>query len=667
MFIYTGCSDSDEEEKPQSITLSVDKNDLKSNGSETVTFSVKADGKDITNNTKTRIIYKEENTQLSGNTYSTNIPGTYTFYATLDNLSSSEIQISAMPVILVLTADVTSIKTNEKSAVTFSVTADDNDVTKNVEIFFKYGESETLLEGNIFTTDQEGSYEFYSKYNDQISNIITVTAVPFVLSLKADIKSIKANGADYVTFTVTEDDEDITNEASIFCKDGEDNIQLNSNTFGTIQEGNYEFFAQYKNQTSNSVPVEAIVSRLSLTSDKTIAKTGENITFMSISDDINDVSQEVTMHITRDDIEEIIEGNVFSPQIFGTYYIYASYHGRISNTIEIEVSPAIVTLYADKTMLKSTGVDFAAFTVLADGIVVSNADIYLKEEDGDIKISDNKFSSNIQGAFSFYAQYAETKSELTEVTVSFVNFVKQSCAMEVVATWCGFSPQMINAFHEVKKLYPDQIQTVSIHRSTSDLGSSDINAEELLSRYSYEGTPFGVMDFDIILSRSAQSIYNYYAQMVNTHPVSSGIAIESKKGDNNINVTLKVKVNETNEYSVCAIIVEDSIVKQQLIYLNDSKDNSIHDNDFVHHSVATYIMPQSNLYNGKPLGTIHAGSEVTESFSIPLNKAVTEYRTVNHSNCRVVAYVLKKEAGKYYINNVTTCPVNGSVDFKYQE
>ena len=79
-FTITGisCSGPDEKlEKPTSIILSVDKNNFKSDGNESVTFSVKANEKDITNSA--RIIYKEENTPLSGNNFSTNIPGTYTF------------------------------------------------------------------------------------------------------------------------------------------------------------------------------------------------------------------------------------------------------------------------------------------------------------------------------------------------------------------------------------------------------------------------------------------------------------------------------------------------------------------------------------------------------------------------------------------------------------
>ncbi|MDR2914727.1 MAG: Omp28-related outer membrane protein [Tannerella sp.] len=666
--INASCSESENTEKPSSIILSADKNNLKSDGNEVVTFSISADGKDIS--TTARLFYKaEDNTsfELYGKTFSTNIAGTYSFFATYESLISSEVEVNAMPIILIFSADTTIIKANGSSRTTFSVTADGENVTNKVEFFRKSEEADILLENNTFTTDQEGSYEFYCKYNDHISNTITITAVPFLLTLKADATSIKANGKEQVRFSVTADDNDITSEAKIYRKEGDNNILLENNTFETTKEGNYEFFAQYQKQTSNPVSIEAIISRLTLTSDKTTLKTGENITFSAISDDINDVSSQITLHVAYGDKEESLTGNTYTPSEFGTYTIFATYDDRKSNTIEIAVSPANVTLSADKTSLKSTGADIATFTVYADGKVIDDADIYMKGETESTKINDPKFSSSVQGTYSFYAQYAGTKSEDIYLSVYFVNFAKISCAMGVVATWCGYSPEMINAFHQILNACPDQIQPISIHRSTSLLGSSDINSEEFMEKYGTTGTPFGVMDYDDILSRTYASIYKSYQAMKQSHPVKSGIAITSLINDTSIDVKLRVKVNETNEYSVGAIIVEDGIVKRQIIYHNDSKDNSDWIEDFVHNSVATYIMPGTNLYTGKSLGTIQPGNEVSESFSISLNKVVTDKRTVNHSNCRVVAYIIKKEGDNYYIDNAATCPVNGSVDFKYEE
>ena len=662
--IITGCSKPNEEEKPQSITLSVDKSIFKSNGNESVSFIVLANGKDITSNS--RIIFKEENTPLSGNSFSTNIPGTYTFYATFEGLSSTDVKVNATPIVLIMEADTTSIKTDGKNVVTFSVTADGENVTENVDIFYKSGESEVRIEGYEFSTDQEGSYDFFCKYNEQTSNSIIINAIPFILSLTADKTEIKANGTDFVSFTVKADNENITDEAIIYRKEGDDVIQIESNTFATSKEGEYEFFAQYKKQTSGNVSIEAIISRLSLSADKIVAKTGDKVTFSATSDDVNDVSTNITLHITRDENEETIKDNIFTPSLFGSYSIYASYEGRISNTIEIEVSPAIVTLSIDKTTIKSTGTDYASFTVFADGEQVNDAEIFLKGETNDIKIDGYEFSSSIQGSFSFYAQFDNTKSELAEINVLYVKFLKQNCALSVVATWCGFSHDMINTYHEILRLHSNQIQVVSIYRSNSYLGSSDVNGEELIDHFN-TGTPFGIIDLEEKMPPRVEAFMSSSAYLKYLYPVTSGIAITSNTDNNNINVTLNVKVIDANEYSVCAVVVEDNVKEEQATYPDGTKESAIINKNFIHHSVATYMMPNSNLLTGKSLGVLKAGSEVTESFSIPLNMTISKYRTVKHSNCRIVAYVLKKEGDNFYVNNATSCSINGSVAYKYEE
>lgn len=583
----SGCSDTDgsENENPQNIILSADKNEFKSDGNEIVTFSIHADGKDISSYQETEIIYKEENYTLSGKTFSTNISGIHHFYAKYKGLRSPEIQINARPTVLVLSADMTLLKANGKNSVTFSVTADGENVTGDAEFFYQNGDTEVVLKNNTFTTEKVGLYEFHCRYKEQVSNAITITATPFVLTL---------------------------------------------------------------------------------TSDKTTIKTGEEVTFTAISDDMTDVSSSIALHVTCNGKEDIFDSNTFTPSSFGSYSIYATFEERISNVIEIEVIPASVTISVDKNILKSTGIDAATFSVLADGIQVNDAEIYMRGEPKDTKLTEYQFSTYLQGAYSFYAQYAGIQSEDIGITVHLANFYKQSCAMEVVATWCGYSPQMISAFHQVKEQYSDRIHIISLHRSNSGLGSTDVDAEDFLEYFNWSGVPFGILDLSNTLPRSAEKIRELSISMKQLHPATSGIAIVSEKTDNSINVKLKVKVNETDEYRLYAFIVEDNVVKRQTIYINGSKDNTVWDDNYVNHAVATYTMPGYKPYAGKPLGVIQNGEEVTGSFSIPLGKTVTD-RAINYSNCRVVAYTLKKSGDQYYINNTATCQINGSVDYKYEE
>ena len=664
--IYTGCAESEEKVKPTAIELAVDKDYLKSDGNEKVTFSVKADGKDIS--ADARLFYKSTNLTplpLSGRTFSTNISGDYVFYATYEGLTTQEVKIHAVPFVLIFSADVTSIKADRKNAVTFTVMADGENVSTKADIFLKNSDSDIRLENNTFFTDKASEYEFYCIYKDVSSNPLIITALPFVLTLKADATSFKANGKETITFTVLSDNENITSEAKIYCKNEDDEKLLEKNTFETTREGAYQFYARYLNQQSNTIAIEALVSRLTLSSDKKIAKTGETITFNAISDDVYDVSADITLHIIHNEQEVTQKGNVFIPSASGAYTIYASYDKKESNTIPLTVSPAKVELAIDKTAILSNGVDCVTFTVYADDMPVDDAAIYLIGNP-DVKIQDKQFSSNIHGDYAFYAQYGETKSEIKTVRVYFVNFTKQSCIFAYVATWCGFSPDMVTVLSQVRNAYPQTIQTICIHRATSQLSSTDVVAETFLDPMGITSTPYGIMDYSYPIVRSLPHIYQNYQMMKANHPVKAGIAINSQITDNQINVSLKIKVNETNEYRVGAIIVEDNVIKRQVIYPNGNRDNLYWDDNYLHHSVAAYIMPGTTVRQGKSLGTMKPGVEVTETFSIPRNKAIGNNRTVNYANCRVIAYVFIKQGNDFIVNNVTSCPLGGYVDYLYE-
>jgi len=585
----------------------------------------------------------------------------------------SEKEIQDRPVILIFSADVTTIVADGKSGVTFTIMADGENVSAHAEIYRKDDESDFRLEDHTFYPVKAGEYEFYCKFNDLISPSITITVLPLVLTLTADVESIKANGKESVTFTVFAGEDEVTNEALIVCKTDDDEITLENNSFSTTAVGAYEFFAQYLSQASNTVFIEATVSNLTLSSDKTTAKTGETITFEAISDNEHDVSTAILLHITHCDetdtelYSETLEGNQFTPASFGNYSIYASYDEKKSNVIALTVEPSSVVLSVDKESIGFSGVDVATFTVYVDGQKVNNAVVYMIGNP-DIKMTDHTFSSEILGDYSFYAQFRDIKSDVKTVRVHFVNFAKQACIMGFVATWCGFSPEMVEVLSQARTTYPNEIQSIIIHRNTSQLASTAIVAEDYLVPNGITMTPYGIMDFSVKIMRSLPNISQNYQNMKRSNPVKAGIAISSQINDNQINVSLKVKVNETNEYRIGAVIVEDGVVCSQLVYPNGDRDDAYWDDHYIHHSVATYIMPGTSLRAGKSLGRLQSGMEVTEQFSIPLNKTISTDRKVNHNHCRVVAYVLMSATNNdYYINNSTSCPINSSISYLYEK
>jgi hypothetical protein len=299
--------------------------------------------------------------------------------------------------------------------------------------------------------------------------------------------------------------------------------------------------------------------------------------------------------------------------------------------------------------------------------MVDDAEVFVKTGNSEEKLTGYIFSSETPGVFALYAKFHDIKSESVTVTVSPVLFVKQSVALEAVATWCGYSPQMMTIFNSIHESpLSDRILTVSLHRVGSGLKSSDIDAEALMAENGVTGIPFGIMDFERRLYRNLYDIESSYDVLAINYPVTSGIAVSSRKTDNSIDVELKVKANEAGEYRVGAIIVEDNVVKTQIIYVDGNHENVFYNDSFVHHGLATFIMPGTTVTMGKYLGNIGVTKEVKETFSVSLNRNVVN-RTVNYSNCRVVAYVLKRYGDKFYINNAISCPINGSVDYRYAD
>ena len=666
LVMFSGCDRTEEKiELPQVVTLSVDKNTIKSDGVDFITFYVMADDVDVSD--AATIVSKDEGDKaISDRIFFTDTPGTYTFYSIYRGIVSETIEVEVRSPDLSLSSDVSTIKADGISSVTFSVTEYGESITDMVEIYYIGSESDVKLEGNIFNTTEEGVFEFYSKYNERVSNTVSIEAVPLVLTLIPDVQSFKANGTDVVSFTVMLEEEDVTEFASVYMANGNDDYVIENNVFSTEMDGLYGFYAIYNDKRSENITVKAIVSNLVITPDIETVRTGRNVTFTAISDNVDDVSPEIELVIIKDEKEVVVSGNIFTPSVFGVYSIYAKYDGKVSKPVQINVLVATVSVSADKKELRSTGSDFARFTVLADGIQVNDAEVFVKSASGDQKLVDNRFSADIYDTYTFYAKFQDVKSADINVKVNKAAFKKRTCAMEAVATWCGFSPQMMEIFNAIhESSISERILTVTLHRTTSELVSLDVNGNALMSLFNITGVPLGVMDFDRRLLRNMEDFENSYLVLRQGRPVTSGVAITSQKNGDKIDVTLKVKANETGDYSIGAIIVEDNVVHGQLVFPDNDKSRSYTDYHFVHHGLATYIMPGTSLYPGQLIGSLGGGRESTVSFSIDLNRKVVD-RTVNYSNCRVVAYVMKKDGSKYFINNAASCSINGSIGYNHE-
>lgn len=140
---------------------------------------------------------------------------------------------------------------------------------------------------------------------------------------------------------------------------------------------------------------------------------------------------------------------------------------------------------------------------------------------------------------------------------------------------------------------------------------------------------------------------------------NSGIAIKSAINGSNIEFTANIRTNKTNQYRLFAFVVEDKVISPQVVGKNEW------DNDYEHNSVGTFMLEGEDPLLGVDIGEIKKGQERSTSLTINMSHFNTK-RDVNLNNCRIVAYTLRMINGKYNIDNIVSCPVNGSTGYQYE-
>lgn len=169
---FAACGSDDDPEPPAGeLVLEPSANSFAA-GDGNVTFKVKFNGEDVTS--KAVIKNTTSNTTVENATWTTATPGDYSFQATYENMTSNIVSVKAERA-LVLKASADSFLAGEGN-VTFTVTFKGEDVTSKAVINNTTSGTPTAIEGTTWTTDTPGSYKFQATYNEQTSDVITVTA-----------------------------------------------------------------------------------------------------------------------------------------------------------------------------------------------------------------------------------------------------------------------------------------------------------------------------------------------------------------------------------------------------------------------------------------------------------------------------------------------------------
>ena len=294
-FIITSC------DKTPIITLSVDKSEISADGKDIATFKVISTDKhnneeDVTNNSQ--IFFADSKLEVGSTTFSTTEPNSYSFYATYEDAVSNKVTVTAIEVEeepedpetpedpqdpqdpqdpeeptespIILSASKTSIANDGKDNIIFTVMQDSLEITSQTKIYV----GDTKLKLNIFSSTTAGTYTAYAMKGELKSNEITITVedenenpsepedpeIPEEpeqpepekpITLTASTTNITANGTDAVTFTVMQENNDVTSKSNIFINGG----KLNGNKFTTYTAGTYTAYAQKNDAKSNEITI----------------------------------------------------------------------------------------------------------------------------------------------------------------------------------------------------------------------------------------------------------------------------------------------------------------------------------------------------------------------------------------------------------------------------
>lgn len=373
-------------EGPIFLTASTDT--IVANGIDAVNFTAIQDSVDVTSSVK---FFVNDNI-IESNVFSTESSGDYVVYAKKnDTIISNEISFYAKEYVepeipIVIAASTDTIIADGIDAIIFTVTEGKRNITNNIDIYVNGNK----IEGNKFSTTTAGEYSAYAKRDDVTSNEISFYAKEVEepeepekpIELFASKTNIIADGIDAATFTVKQNNIDVTSEVEIFVNGN----KIDGNSFTTTTAGNYNVNAKKGELVSNELniiaeeyiepekPIELSASTTSITAN------GTDVISFTVIQDGDNVTDQSEIYVNNN----LITGNQFSTFTPGTYTAYAKKNEVISNEISFTAE---------------AGSDTGTTIVFAEGVTVNSGWYDVNKvgmgENGDINMCWAASCSNI--------------------------------------------------------------------------------------------------------------------------------------------------------------------------------------------------------------------------------------------------------------------------------
>lgn len=240
-------------------------------------------------------------------------------------------------------------------------------------------------------------------------------------------------------------------------------------------------------------------------------------------------------------------------------------------------------------------------------------------------------------------------------------FWHRSLAMRFTATWCGYCPNLATGFAKAVSQYPNKIEQLNLHPTSSNLGFSGTSA--LSNIFNVTGYPTGMIDYR---SRIGNYASDYAATLVvgavketeKNYPVKTGISFSSSVSGSTLNLNVKLYIKEKGDYKVTAVLLEDNIIG----YQNGGGSS------YNHSSIARVAITD---ITGDAVSTSEDNKTVSKNYTATIPSSCDK------NNLRVLVYVLRQygsqtiirtaDYGDYYVDNAISAAVGTTQDLVFSD
>ncbi len=439
-------------------------------------------------------------------------------------------------------------------------------------------------------------------------------------------------------------------------------------------------------------------------STNVISANGEDTAVFRALYNGEDVTAEATLYDNATD--QPYESMSFSTYTSGIYQFYVIWGEHRSEVIDVQAVQAMDLSDRDEqgltvslsTNLVQVGKQYAAFIIRYDGKVLEPTEmekvkIYNAETDNGVALEwvaalyNGKeyvlpsYTANKAGKKSFWVGYKTKNTRETPVTITAVSsaiparpvdpqpantdFVHRTMFTQLTGTWCGWCPNMIEAFHIMfeDEQYKDKFVHTAVHGG-DEFRLTLPNGRDLASILNTSGGyPYTIANLAYGLNTNNSVEGNIGAIMGSIEntlktPAYAGIAVRTELKDNILLVRASVKAAQDGEYSVGAWLVESGIYAAQSNY-TDIKEDYID----IHENVVRIAdsNPEGNNLFGHPMGFISKGDSADYLFIMDVDPSW------NVENCHLVLFASTIQHNQYTMTNaVKTTSLTSGVEFEYK-